>query len=195
MSHVPEITVSKVKNLESKLSQQLKLLSSWKQHSLDYAWMHGECAKHFLLLNYFMVVPIIFTSTASGAVNLTGINSCSRSNINYIALVLGIVGLVTAGLSATQNLLKYGERSISHKESAKAFEILSRDISVEIMLDNTESKTFANLSEFVKDCNEKFTLIHDRSNQIPSCIYKKLLKRKNSTDHMIFDVGAQRIVP
>lgn len=197
-AHLSEIIPGNLRQKSNpcvKFAQQMKLLGNWKKIAQEYAWMHEECAKHFLLLNYFMIVPIIFISTASGAVNLTGINSCRNSSINYVAITLGVVGLGTAGLSAIQNVLKYGERSISHKESAKSFEVLSRDISVEIILENTDSKTYANLAEFIKDCNEKFTLIMDRSNQIPAYIYKRLRERKENVnaidDHIFVDIYSE----
>jgi putative copper export protein len=100
--------------------------------------LHEACGQYFSLLHYACVVPVIFLSTATGAVNLTNVNACS-GNTNYVGVILGVVGLCTAGLSALNNVLRYGERSIAHKESAKAFGMLVRDISVEIILENTES--------------------------------------------------------
>jgi hypothetical protein len=141
--------------------------------------MHDECAKHFLLLNYCMMIPIIFMSTSSGAINLTGVRGYQSTDVNYVALALGIIGLGTAGLSTLQNVLKYGERSISHKESAKAFETLSRDISVEIILENTESKTYVNFSlqslmnsaRLVPSTNSEITIAYSTS-QREAFVYK-----------------------
>ena len=170
---------SLVSNVESKIHERLILLQQWKAVAQDYCWMHEECTQYFLLLNYCCVVPVIFLSTTTGAINLTNIHVCSGGT-NIMGLILGIVGLSTAGLSALHNVLRYGERSIEHKESAKAFGMLARDISVEIILENTESKTYANMAEFIKECNEKFTLVTDKAPQIPDRIYQKLERYKKS---------------
>jgi hypothetical protein len=165
-----------------KIQQHLSLLTKWRKLAQDHAWLHDECSKHYLILNNSLVVPIIFASMSSGAVNLAGIKAC-HVDVNYIAITLGIVSLITAGLSTLQSVLRMGERSNLHKQSSTEFEVLSRDIAVEILLDKTESRTFANLGEFVKDCNEKFTLIMDRACPIPEYIHKRLVRSKSKKDN------------
>ena len=163
-----------------KIEEQRTLLKKWKRLAQEHAWLHDECSKHFLSLHYCMAIPCIFSSMGSGAVNLT--NTHGSSGINYTAMILGILGLVTAGLSTMQLVLRYGERSNLHIQSSKEFEALSRDISVEVLLGESQSRTYSNTEQYVKECNDRFTLCMNRACPIPSYIFKRLPKWRAKKD-------------
>lgn len=161
---------------EHKVKEKMELLNEWIIIAKNYSWLHNASAKLFQGLNYSLIIPIISVSTLGGALNLTQF-TCTNTYIGYI---LGFLSLGSAALSTVHNTLKFGERSELHKATADEFDKLTREISVETLLSDTEAKTYANLAEFIKDCNDRFNRLVEKSPSIPEKVMNKFEKIKQN---------------
>ena len=132
-------------------------------------------------------------SVVSGNSGFSGNESGSRchdassSSINYaLNLVSGILAITSAALATLQNKCKFGERSARHKSSADEFDKLSREISVAMLITNTKGKTYANIAEFIKECNDRFNRLIERSPSVPDRVFNRLkrLKKEEFEDEL-----------
>lgn len=169
-SHLPSVHTEP----EHKVKEKLELLNEWIVIAKNYCWLHSTSCKLFQGLNFSILIPIITVSTIAGALNLTQF-TCSSSYISYI---LGFMSLGSAALSTIHNTLKFGERAELHKATADEFDKLTREISVETLLTDTEAKTYANLAEFIKECNDRFNRLIEKSPSIPERVMIRFEKIK-----------------
>jgi hypothetical protein len=175
--------------IETKIKEKNAMLHEWRNMAKNYSWLHQRSYRHFQKINLFIMVPIIILSTASGAINFTQVTPSTKDceeqddrRLNILSLILGVAGLAAAGLSTIYNFLRIGERIESHQSTAADFEKLARDISVQTLLSNTEDKTYANLGEFIKECNDRFNRLVEMAPVIPDGVYTVFEKKQG--EHM-----------
>ena len=71
-----------------------------------------------------------------------------------------------------------------HHIHYKEYNKLSREITTELILSNTDDRTYANLGEFIKICRTRLDRLRDSSPQIPDFIYNDstLVSQKNTNN-------------
>lgn len=182
--------------VETKIKEKNAMLHEWRNMAKNYSWLHQQCHHHFQKMNMYIMVPIILLSTTSGAINFTQVsnNRCHEHDIDVLSLVLGTMGLIAAGLSTVYNFMRIGERIESHSSTASDFEKLARDISVQTLLSNTADKTYANLGEFIKECNDRFNRLVEMAPVIPDRVYGTFEKNQSEfmKKHLGYDHRSQR---
>jgi hypothetical protein len=156
----------------AKVAEEIELLSEWRNMAHRYGWLHTSSSRFFNDRNLLYVVPIVTLSSVAGAVSLV-VGVCDEPVMRYI---VGFMGLAAAALTTVHNLLNYGERAGMHKHSADGFDQLARAIAVESVIHNTNGKTYANLTEFLKECNVRFNRLVERAPEIPECIMHKIAR-------------------
>lgn len=156
----------------SRTAAKIKLLNDWRCMAHNYKWLHIHSSRLFQKRNIFIAIPVIAMSTMTGA--LTLIVGCNADvEMRY---ALGFMSLAAAALSTAHNILKYGERASSHKSSADGFDELSREIALETVIHDSTEKTYANLTEFIKMCNDRMTRLVEQAPSIPDTVLIKVLK-------------------
>lgn len=176
---------------ETKLVEKKKLLSEWGDRMKALAWMHTKSFEFFRVVSLGIMIPNIMLSTASGALNLFESNkrkctdpadpaAADESGLHMTSLVTGVISLTAAGLSTIYHFLHLGERQSQHLTIAAQFEKLARQISVQSILSETDERTYMNLAEFIKDCNEQYDQLTDQMPHIPDFIIRKYYKERNS---------------
>lgn len=175
--------------VETRLQDKLQYMEQQLDLARDLSEMHGRSSKLYTGLNLVLVVPIILISSTAGAATLSGeactapsfsldpdhvkVSTINQEQSRVSRMVLGIMGLVSAGLTTLQGLLRWGERATLHKKSELGFDKLARDIAVETLLTTTDGKTYSNMAVFMKACSERFNLLNDQSPSIPDHIVKR----------------------
>lgn len=153
------------------------MLAKWRTMSVNYGWLHSHAADLFSAANVMITVPVVLLSITTGTMNLAMYRSPEADS--YVPIASGIMATLAAAMTTCQSLLKFDERSYRHKTSANEFDRLGRDISVAILLDNMEGRTYQNLSEFLKECNDRFNIIMEKSPPVPEHLFKRLERVNN----------------
>lgn len=152
-----------------------RVLTEWQQLASRFSALHNKSHRFYGAAHIALVAPATALSVVAGALSMvlaSGIAATESSGscvdrksggVFVLNVVSGIMALSSAGCTAIATSLKLGERSDRHKAAADEFEKLSRDIAVAMMLDATEERTYTSLAEFVKECNDRFNRLVDRS--------------------------------
>jgi hypothetical protein len=178
---------------EKKLDEKKLLLKKWSTRMKGLVWMHTQSYDFFRNVSLGIMIPTIVFSTASGTVNLIqSKETCQESNTftsqNIISLSLGLISLTSAALSTIYHFMHLGERQAQHMSTAQEFEKLARTITVQSLLSETDERTYINLAEFIKECNETYDQLTDQMPYIPEFIVKKYLKLIQAPDSGIQDI-------
>lgn len=179
---MPRPTHSKASlNIERKLEEKQELLKDWVQKTRGLAWMHQRSYSHFRMVALLIMVPTILLSTLSGATNLIFSNqgSCEdrQSQIVPSALATGIVSLLSAALSTIYQLLDLASRQKDHQDAATDFEKLQRQITVQLLLNDTDERTYSSLAEFIKSAREKYDQLTDAMPHVPAFVVREYHRR------------------
>lgn len=173
----------------------LRELRGWMVNSKKKSWMHDQSSRYYKNLNFVFVIPIISLSTIAGTLNLTSAASgvCSENNtfigsdasdVQILQLVLGLMGLSTAVLTAVYNYMRIGGRNESHDATALAFEKLAREIRVEGLLEEVGKSTYSDTSVLLKELQTKFDDIEEKAPLIPTFVENKLARMLHKTPTM-----------
>lgn len=168
-----------------RITQEIKhVLADWKQRAEDKAWMHEHSFRYYKRINYAMMIPIIMASTTTGTLNLVNASprdeECNTS-LNILQLSLGIVGLATAAATTIYKFIRVSENQESHDIYATQYERLAREIEVESLLSESQSKTYADMGTLLKEIQEAFDHLDQHAPNIPSIVERALeqMKQRN----------------
>lgn len=145
-----------------------RVLSEWRSIVVDFSRLHHDSSIFYGWANTAMVVPASLLSLVAGGISISLASSnggeCpSEGKGRVMQVASGILSLAAASITTLATTFKLSERCERHKVSADEFERLSREISVAMLLDSSERRTFASLSEFLKWCNDRINLLMDRA--------------------------------
>lgn len=147
------------------MSMEHRVLSEWRSIVIDFSRLHNSSI-FYGWANTAMVVPASLLSLLAGGISISLASSNSGecpSEGRAMQVASGILSLAAASITTLATTFKLSERSERHKVSADEFERLSREISVAMLLDSSERRTFASLSEFLKWCNDRINNLMDRA--------------------------------
>lgn len=118
------------------------LLKEWAEKARFYSWMHNKTSAKFNKLNNMMSIPIIVISILNGSINFTLVGNHSKSNVVvlFIPLLVGSLNILTATLSALTKFFKTAELCEKHDMFHRQFNILVRNISLELSLPPTQRR-------------------------------------------------------
>ena len=118
------------------------LLKEWAEKARFYSWMHHKTSAKYNKLNNMMTIPMIIVSIVNGSINFTlvGNNSSSKTVTLIIPLLVGTLNIVTAVLSSLTKFFKTAEMVEKHEMFHRQFNILVRNISLELSLPPSQRK-------------------------------------------------------
>ncbi len=146
------------------------LLAEWSDKATCFRWLHSRSEKSYRSKNYLFTIPVIILSTLTGTANFA---MDSFVPDDYKKMAMGIVGGVNifAGiLSTLQNFLRYAELMEGHRSSGVSWSKFSRNITVELALDEKRRKP---AGDFLKICRAEFDRLIEQSPSIDDKIIKQ----------------------
>lgn len=163
---------------EKKIAEKKNLLIDWNERMMALVWMHKKSFEYFRTIALCIMIPAIVFSTASGAMSLIDSRESSKSDRRSVdGIVLGAMSLTSAALSTVYQFLHLGERQTLHSTIASDFEKLCRKISVQMVLAETDERTYVNLAEFIKNCNEEYDQLTNKMPHVPDFVVTRFLNR------------------
>ena len=159
--------------------EQEELLAEWSEKGSCYRWLHHNSEKRYRCRNFAFTIPVIILSTLTGTANFA-MDSFVPDERKKMAM--GIVGgfNIFAGIMSTlQNFLRYAELMESNRSSSVAWSKFSRNITVELALDEKRRKP---AGDFLKICRAEFDRLIEQSPSIDDIIIKKFDKHFKEND-------------
>ena len=140
--------------------EQEKILAEWAEKAACYRWLHNKSEKQYRCRNYSFTIPVIILSTLTGTANFA-MDSFVREEKKKMAMgIIGSINIFAGILSTLQNFLRYAELMEGHRSSGVAWSKFSRNISVELALDQRRRKP---AGDFLKICRAEFDRLVEQS--------------------------------
>jgi hypothetical protein len=150
--------------------EQEELLASWSERAAGYRWLHSRSEKLYRCRNYTFTIPVIILSTLTGTANFAMDSFVPETHKQMAMACVGGVNIFAGILSTLQNFLRYAELMESHRVCEVSWSKLSRDISVELML---EPKLRKPAFDFLNVCRAEYDRLIEQSPPIDDDIIKK----------------------
>jgi len=101
------------------------LIYEWGRRNLVALEAHYDAARFFSRRNYWIGIPaIIFAAIVGTSVFAT----LEREVDIYIKLIVGMISIIAAVLSALQTFLKYSDRADRHRRTGARYAAIKREI-------------------------------------------------------------------
>lgn len=100
------------------------LLRDWQQKAIAKRKLHMEAYYHYSRINTAMGITIIILSALTGG---TGLGTFHLDNVP-IAVILGVINIMTAILSSVQHFCKFATKSHTNEKVSIEFSNLNRQI-------------------------------------------------------------------
>ena len=175
-------TTSKAKTAEQKEKEKLKikednkwtleqeeLLAEWAEKAACYRWLHNKAEKQYRCRNYAFTIPVIIFSTLTGTANFAMDSFVPEEQKKMAMGIVGGVNIFAGIMSTLQNFLRYAELMEGHRSSGVSWSKFSRNISVELALDEKRRKP---AGDFLKVCRAEFDRLIEQSPSIDEKIIK-----------------------
>jgi len=143
--------------------EQEELLAEWAEKAACYRWLHHHSEKRYRCRNFGFTIPVIILSTLTGTANFAMDSFVPQ---DHKKMAMGIVGgfNIFAGIMSTlQNFLRYAELMEGHRSSSVSWSKFSRNIAVELALDEKRRKP---AGDFLKICRAEFDRLIEQSPSI-----------------------------
>jgi len=106
-------------------SSFLDLVDSWRQRARTYQKAHYDAAERLHRRNYQIGVPVMALSAIVG----TSVFATISSDLAvWSRVVVGIVSIAVAVLSALQTFFRFAERAEKHREAAIRYGVINREL-------------------------------------------------------------------
>lgn len=143
-----------------------ELLKQWGERASVLRVLHGRTAVRYSHRSTMLSIPTIVLSTMVGSLQLRLDGVCQVEE-SYIEVVLACINLLVATLAALNTLLRYQEKSESHKSSASSFGNFYRQVSCELSFPRKERET---PSDLMKSMKRHYDALLECSPEIPQDI-------------------------
>nr|QOI90523.1 hypothetical protein HWQ62_00388 [Pyramimonas orientalis virus] len=152
------------------------LLKEWAEKGRYYSWMHHKTSVDYARLNNILTLPLILISTMSGSANFSLVGKSHNTFIftTLLPFVIGSMGITTAILSSLTKFLKTAELTEKHTMFYRQFNILVRNICLELSLPKEQRKKPSDTLNFNR--RELDRLVNEAPN-IPEHIVVEFNKR------------------
>jgi len=109
------------------------LLKEWADHAMCYKWLHDRAFAKFNLSYTLINIPIIFISAITGTANFAQDKFTNASDRELFSMVVGAFSLANVMLGTYSSFFKVSEQKESHRNCAKMWEKLYRNIQFEMV--------------------------------------------------------------
>jgi len=155
----------KLKELESAkwTLEQEELLAEWAEKASCYRWLHHHSEKRYRCRNFAFTIPVIILSTLTGTANFAMDSFVPQEQKKMAMGIVGGFNIFAGIMSTLQNFLRYAELMEGHRSSSVSWSKFSRNIAVELALDEKRRKP---AGDFLKICRAEFDRLIEQSPSI-----------------------------
>jgi len=165
--------------------KQQTLLTDWYRRARESQMIHYECGSHYAKWNYRLGVPSIILSALVGTAVFASLDS---ADINH-KILIGLISMLAAILTALHTFLGYAQRSEKHNGAAAGYS------SIRKTLERMETSP----TDYVDNFNSEMALIQseldnlaENAPTIPESIGKNAIEKLKSKPHKrIFNIPAK----
>ena len=159
--------------------EQEELLAEWAEKAACYRWLHNKSEKQYRCRNYSFTIPVIILSTLTGTANFAMDSFVPEEKKKMAMGIIGSINIFAGILSTLQNFLRYAELMEGHRSSGVAWSKFSRNISVELALDQRRRKP---AGDFLKICRAEFDRLVEQSPPVDDKIINWFDKQFQNND-------------
>ena len=152
-----------------------ELLEIWFRRSRESQFAHYEAAKYLSRRNYFLGIPVIVLTTIVGTSIFA---SFQEQNMIWLRIILGLVSVAAAVLSALQTFLRFQERAEKHRSAGASFGSIRREIE-QLFIDIENAKVMTQSLDAIR---KRFDSLSKEAPEIPNSIWKKAESKSGDRD-------------
>jgi hypothetical protein len=160
---------NKIKDDNKWSLEQEELLAEWAEKASCYRWLHNKAEKQYRCRNYLFTIPVIIFSTLTGTANFAMDSFVPTEQKKMAMGIVGGVNIFAGIMSTLQNFLRYAELMEGHRSSGVSWSKFSRNITVELALDEKRRKP---AGDFLKVSRAEFDRLIEQSPSIDEKIIK-----------------------
>ena len=143
--------------------EQEELLAEWAEKAACYRWLHHHSEKRYRCRNFGFTIPVIILSTLTGTANFAMDSFVPQEQKKMAMGIVGGFNIFAGIMSTLQNFLRYAELMEGHRSSSVSWSKFSRNIAVELALDEKRRKP---AGDFLKICRAEFDRLIEQSPSI-----------------------------
>ena len=162
--------------MEDWVDEQENLLKNWAEKMRFYAWMHHKTAIYYQKIHNMLSYPLIIISTICGSANFILVGKDNKDEYYTVIypLCLGMLSMATAIVSSIMEYAKCYEVSTKHMELYKQYNIIVRNICMELSIPREQRRSSV---EFSANFKHHFDRLMTDSPTIPTHIIKEFNKK------------------
>ena len=129
------------------------LLSEWAEIAMCFAYLHNFSTRKYRKKYHHLQVPVIILSTLTGTANFATDSYVPESYQHGFSAGVGALNIFCGILGTLLAFLKYAEIYEGHRIAALAWSKLSRNIEIELSLQELKRKP---CRDFLKICRSEY---------------------------------------
>jgi len=153
-----------------------ELLSEWGEVAMCYAYLHNFGQRKYKKKYHHLQIPIIILSTLTGTANFATDSYVPEDFKHGFSAGVGSLNLFCGILGTLLSFLRYSEIYEGHRIAALAWSKLSRNIEIELSLQDKKRKP---CRDFLKICRSEYDNLLESSPNIDLDIINDFNKRFN----------------
>ena len=163
-------------NIENWSDEIEVLLSEWGEVSMCYAYLHNFGQRKYKKKYHHLQIPIIILSTLTGTANFATESYVPEGFKQGFSAGVGSLNLFCGILGTLLSFLRYSEIYEGHRIAALAWSKLSRNIEIELALQDIKRKP---CRDFLKICRSEYDNLLESSPNIDLDIINDFNKKFN----------------
>ena len=183
-------------NIEDWSDEIEELLSEWGEVSICYAYLHNYGQRKYKRKYHHLQIPIIILSTLTGTANFATDSYVPTDYKQGFSAGVGSLNIFCGILGTLLSFLRYSEIYEGHRIAALAWGKLSRNIEIELSLQDAKRKP---CRDFLKICRSEYDNLLESSPNIDldiiSMFNKKFDGKYDSIRRPIICNGLREIKP
>ena len=161
-------------NIEDWSDEIEELLSEWGEVSICYAYLHNYGQRKYKLKYHHLQIPIIILSTLTGTANFATDSYVPTDYKQGFSAGVGSLNIFCGILGTLLSFLRYSEIYEGHRIAALAWGKLSRNIEIELSLQDAKRKP---CRDFLKICRSEYDNLLESSPNIDLDIIRMFNKK------------------
>ena len=163
---------------------QEPLLLKWRGIARSNKRLHEAARSHFKSLADSSTISAVVLGSAGGLMNilLGVIDTQYDTAINIGQVVLGVTGLISAGIMSTSKQLGWETKHQMHEEYTARYSEVVRMINSEETLSRLNDSSYASRGDFIKAVQNELDRIEDHAPPIPGFLEEKLGVKSSHTN-------------
>ena len=161
-------------NIEDWSDEIEELLSEWGEVSICYAYLHNYGQRKYKMKYHHLQIPIIILSTLTGTANFATDSYVPTDYKQGFSAGVGSLNIFCGILGTLLSFLRYSEIYEGHRIAALAWGKLSRNIEIELSLQDAKRKP---CRDFLKICRSEYDNLLESSPNIDLDIIRMFNKK------------------